>query len=115
MSLSHFILQPQSPYWKLMCGMERLPVNSSDLLELRLLVFQLLFQLLLAQAQMFQTLLQLSLLLCFLLVLLLEPLLGLGRVLPQFADLIVTVLYGLSSRKVEDGCIHICTFLLFSF
>lgn len=75
--------------------MGRLPVNSFDLLQLCLLVLQLLLQLLLAQAKMLQTLPQLSLPSCFFLLLLLEPLLGLDRLLAQPTDLIITLLQGL--------------------
>lgn len=74
-----------------------LPVNSFDLLELCLLVFQLLLQFLLAQAQMFHSLFQFSLLGCFLLQLLLKPLLSLCCLLLQPSDLIITLLQGLQS------------------
>lgn len=51
--------------------MGHLPVNSLNLLKLCLFVLKLLFQILVAQAQTLQLLLQLSLLACFLLLLLL--------------------------------------------
>lgn len=79
---------------------EHLPVGSSGLLELCLFVFQLLFQLLLAQTHMFQSLFQLSLLACFQLQLLLEPPLSLDSLLPQPMDLTVPPLNGLQDRKV---------------
>lgn len=80
--------------------MGHLPVNSFNLLEFCLLILQLLLQLLLAQTQMLYPLPQLSLLSRFLVLLLLEPFLGLDRFLTQPTDLIITLLHGL---KQQDG------------
>lgn len=76
-----------------------MPVNSFDVLELSLLVLQLLFELLLAKAQMLQPLPQLSLSSGFLLLLLLEPLLALNCLLALPPDLIITLLQGLRQQE----------------
>lgn len=74
------------------------PVRCFDLMELCLFVLQLLFQLLLAEAQAFEPLLQLGLLDSVLLQLKMEPLLSFCRLVLQSADPIVTFLQGL-----QDG------------
>lgn len=75
------------------------PVRCRDLMKLRLFVLQLLLQLLLTEAQTFETLLQLGLLDPVLLQLEVEPSLSVCRLVLQPADLIVPFLQRLKEGK----------------